>query len=95
MLPGPLRSAAGADGLQPEVPGDFAFVPHADYLIIDSNFCQALVANSNPRPRRIHAEENHGRTERQRPKSRKGRGCHDFSKQSGQGGIRRQGFAVH
>jgi len=40
--------------------GCIAFVPHADYLIIASNFCQALVANHNPRPRRLHAEENHG-----------------------------------
>jgi hypothetical protein len=27
--------------------GCLAFVPHADYLIIDSNFCQALVAKPN------------------------------------------------
>jgi hypothetical protein len=38
----------------------FAFVSHAHYLIIGSNFCQALVANPTPRPRRIQAKENHG-----------------------------------
>jgi len=32
--------------------GYFAFVPHADYLIIGSNFCQALVANPNRPGRR-------------------------------------------
>jgi hypothetical protein len=35
--------------MQMAAPVDCAFVPHADYLIIDSNFCQALVGNPNPR----------------------------------------------
>jgi hypothetical protein len=41
-------------GLLPDAPVDCAFVPHADCLIIDSNFCQALLANPITRPRRAH-----------------------------------------
>jgi hypothetical protein len=52
MRSGPLRADAGARRLQPDAPLDFdcAFVPHADYLIIASNFCQAPVAKPSPRP---------------------------------------------
>jgi hypothetical protein len=47
----PLRAAARARHPLQDAPLDFdcAFVPHADYLIIASNFCQAPVANPNPR----------------------------------------------
>ena len=34
--------------MQPVAPFDCAFVPHADYLIIASNFCQAPVAKPSP-----------------------------------------------